>query len=312
MSIANDKDKLIDIETKYNTLYNIFNTKYSNDSNDIITNCNKIYSQENKNTLCGLDFTIKLTPKQRKDMEKLKKSVPEQIYNEYKLIKEQEEEYKNCKKTIQDQNNYIKTNTDMIYNILDKKGFINNNDELTVKGIIASLVNDCNGILLAEIISNGMLNNLDTKQIIALVSIFTSVSVTDNDVIYISKNLNDEYQNIIKITDSYYELEKQNRLYIDEEYWSITNKYIDLTYDWVNTDDKTNFEVLRKNMLTYLGEINEYEGNFVRNMLKIYNILCNIKMLCNILKYYELSQKLEMVDTLILKDIVNVNSLYLK
>jgi superfamily II RNA helicase len=309
MSINSDKNKLINIETEYNQLNDIFNSKYSN---DIITNCNKIYSQENTNTLCGSDFTIKLTPKQRKDMEKLKKSVPEQIYNEYKLIKKHEEEYKNCKNTIEDQNNYIKTNTDKIYNIFENKGFINNNDELTVKGIIASLVNDCNGILLAEIISNGMLNNLDTKQIIALVSIFTNVSVTDNDVIYKSKNLNDEYQNIIKITDSYYQLEKENRLYIDEEYWNINNKYIDLTYDWVNTDDKTNFELLRKNMLLYLEEINEYEGNFVRNMLKIYNILCNIKMLCNILKYYELAQKLEMVDTLLLKDIVNVNSLYLK
>jgi hypothetical protein len=55
----------------------------------------------------------------------------------------------------------------------------------------------------------------------------------------------------------------------------------------------------------------EYEGNFVKNMLKIYNIICNIKVICNILKDYELLQKLEDVDKLILKDIVNVNSLYL-
>lgn len=308
MSINNDKEKLIDIETKYNTLCNIFN---SNNNSDIVKNCNKIYSQENTSLLLNSDILVKLTPKQRKEMEKLKKSVPEQIYNEFKLIKECENEYIICKNIIQEQSNYIKTNTDKIYNILEKKGFVNFS-ELTVKGIIASLVNDCNGIILAEIISNGMFNNLDTKQIIALVSIFANVSVSDNDVNYKSKNLNDEYQNIIKISDSYYQLEKENRIYIDDEYWCITNKYIDLTYDWVNTDDKTNFEDLRKNMLIYLGEINEYEGNFVRNMLKIYNILCNIKMLCNILKYYNIVQKLEMVDTLLLKDIVNVNSLYLK
>lgn len=310
ISINNDKKKLIDLETKYNIAYNTFTTNYPN---DIITNCSKIYSQENKNLLGGnLDILIKLTPKQRKDMDKLKKSVPEQVYTEYKLIKEYEDDYKICKNIIEEENNYIKTNTDKIYNILEKKGFLTNNNELTVKGIIASLVNDCNGILLAEIISNNMLNNLDTKEIISLVSIFTNVPVTDNDVVYKSKHLNDEYQNIVKIADSYYQLEKENRMYIDEEYWTITNKYIDLTYDWVNTDEKTNFEDLRKNMLLYLGEINEYEGNFVRNMLKIYNILNNIKSLCNILKYFELVQKLEMVDTLLLKDIVNVNSLYLK
>jgi hypothetical protein len=67
----------------------------------------------------------------------------------------------------------------------------------------------------------------------------------------------------------------------------------------------------RAHILHQLTEMREYEGNFVKNMLKIYNIICNIKVICNILKFYDLLQKLENSDALILKDIVNVNSLYL-
>ncbi len=82
--------------------------------------------------------------------------------------------------------------------------------------------------------------------------------------------------------------------------------------DWVNISyDSPTFMQERAHILVKLTEMGEYEGNFVKNMLKIYNIICNIKVICNILKQYELLQKLEDADKLILKDIVNVNSLYL-
>ena len=81
--------------------------------------------------------------------------------------------------------------------------------------------------------------------------------------------------------------------------------------NWVKIDI-TDFDKLRKTTLQLLFEIGEYEGNFVKNMLKIYNIISNLKNICNIIKKYDLLQKIEKVDDLILKDIVNVNSLYLK
>jgi hypothetical protein len=82
--------------------------------------------------------------------------------------------------------------------------------------------------------------------------------------------------------------------------------------DWVNIlYDSPTFMQERAHILVKLTEMGEYEGNFVKNMLKIYNIICNIKIICNISKQYDLLQKLEDTDKLLLKDIVNVNSLYL-
>jgi hypothetical protein len=181
--------------------------------------------------------------------------------------------------------------------------------------MIASMTNDCNGIILSEIISQQMLINLNTKEIIALISIFANPSMVDKDdeySMYKSNNLNKEYENIMNIVVNYNKQESNNRLYIDNEYWNITNRYIDITMDWVNIPhDSATFMNDRSHILAQLTEMGEYEGNFVKNMLKIYNIICNIKVICNILKIYDLLQKLENSDALILKDIVNVNSLYL-
>ena len=313
--ILTEEDKIIDLQTKYNTLYNIFNSKYDDKT---INNCKLIYEKENTNYL-GFNLMIKQTPKQKKETDKLKKTVTSETYNEYINIKDIDKNVNMYKNNLDNKNNYINISTEKIYNLLMNNNFMIYNKSqkhiLTVKGIIASLVNDCNNILLAEIISRNILNNLNTKEIIGLISIFANPSKSDNDDEYSnykSKKLNKEYEQIVNIISKYNKEENESRLYIDEEYWNITNTYIDITIDWLNIPyDSTTFMQERAYILVKLTEMGEYEGNFVKNMLKIYNIICNIKVICNILKLYDLLQKLEDVDKLILKDIVNVNSLYL-
>lgn len=161
-------------------------------------------------------------------------------------------------------------------------------------------------------ISQGIFDNLNTVEIIGILSIFTTPPKNDSDDIFISNNLNKEYEKIKSIVTEYEKNERNVGFYLEnEEYWLITNKYIDLVINWVETDI-TDFDKLRRTTLQLLFDMGEYEGNFVKNMLNIYNIISNLKNICNIIKKYDLLQKIEKVDDLILKDIVNVNSLYLK
>ena len=64
-------------------------------------------------------------------------------------------------------------------------------------------------------------------------------------------------------------------------------------------------------IMQYLHDMDEYEGNFVKNMLKIYNICLNFKKICELTGHMDISLKLIDLDKKILRDIVNVNSLYL-
>jgi hypothetical protein len=54
-----------------------------------------------------------------------------------------------------------------------------------------------------------------------------------------------------------------------------------------------------------------YEGNFVKHMLKINNMIHTVKCLVVICNKLELLPVLEKTEGLLLRDIVNVNSLYL-
>jgi superfamily II RNA helicase len=67
-----------------------------------------------------------------------------------------------------------------------------------------------------------------------------------------------------------------------------------------------------KTTLEYLYNLEEYEGNFVKNMLKVCNIINDIQCVCKMIGKVELLQILENTETLILRDIVTVTSLYLK
>ena len=44
--------------------------------------------------------------------------------------------------------------------------------------------------------------------------------------------------------------------------------------------------------MNYLNEMDEYEGNFVKNMLKIYNICINFKKMCELLNRMDLVIKM--------------------
>lgn len=75
---------------------------------------------------------------------------------------------------------------------------------------------------------------------------------------------------------------------------------------WLNNSSK-------KDILIFLYDnMGEYEGSFVRNMLKLSNIINNIINISLLINNINLNNKLKDASSLILKDIVNVNSLYLQ
>jgi superfamily II RNA helicase len=55
-----------------------------------------------------------------------------------------------------------------------------------------------------------------------------------------------------------------------------------------------------------------YSGNFIKDILKLDNLICTLEVLCMILEKYELYNKLNEIHSKILRDIVNNESLYIK
>lgn len=175
--------------------------------------------------------------------------------------------------------------------------------DVSIKGIIASQINECNEILLTEIIVNKLFNNLEINEIIALLSIFTENKVDKDekkkyhpDYINISKEFKDVLKKIMDISE---ELEKQSYNYSNElKYnWNINLDFIEIIMKWLEDGN--------------IGETGIFEGTFIKMMLEIVNISNTIDNLLFISDNVSLKIKFTEIPKKILKDEVSVDSLYI-
>lgn len=200
--------------------------------------------------------------------------------------------------------NYSEKEYDRIIKFLLESEYLTDKDNVNIYGKMASTINECNPFILVEIFEGNILQKLTENEIVMLLSIFCNTT-----------NTTCEYDGIV--SDAIYYLKDRIRNYhqlerdigIDgSDYFDITTGYIDITKLWVELDlDKQDYGII----LGKLKEMNEYEGNFIKNMIKINNIIDNLISLCEIKKDFNILPKLEGLSNKIMKGIVNVESLYI-
>jgi superfamily II RNA helicase len=263
-----------------------------------------------------------------KSQDKLKKEIKiivnqnANIKKKYELLLMQQnlqEKIETIMKNLDNYKNYIKTMYTNYQKVLidwqyvlpktDSNLLIQKKD-ITVRGIVCSQINECNVILLTEMICDKYFNGLSSQEIIALLSIFTDpvqreqmCDAHDFNGTHNLHNCISNLQNLVKecdITEKIYipELERVN--------YVLCTDYIDMAYDWGN--GKTVHEML--------GYFEEYEipaEAFCKNMTKISNIILSMINIYKMINQdIELIPKLEEANRLILRDIVCVTSLYLQ
>ena len=272
----------------------------------------KYDDQQNQSLLLG-GITISLNKKQIQEYKKAKLIVNgnKTLKSLYEFIKRKNElnkKYDIITNEIQSYTYYVDDSSKNIQTILYNWGYISN--DITIKGVMAAQVNECNSIILTEIISRDYLVDLTPEEIVALISIFTEPIKTS-----ISNDYNSSFEGTPSLKTKIYEINNmiQNFQSMEDDIfgagneftdWNISTDYIDISYQWASG-------ILVLDMLYILIEYKEYEGNFVRNMLKIYNIIHDIQCICKMIGKIELLPILEKIDSLILRDIVSINSLYL-
>jgi len=172
---------------------------------------------------------------------------------------------------------------------------------LELKGIIASEINHCNELLLTEVIINNTFKDMEIKEIIgglaALVDdkFFSEKLLSDMDIPENSKQ-------IVK------EIETWKNTLIDTAIefnvaieCNINMQFMESAYKWACGGEYKDIYPL----------LDIYEGNFIKGMIKICNITQEIAKICNIVKEFELEEKFLEAEELIMRDIVNFDSIHL-
>ena len=106
---------------------------------------------------------------------------------------------------------------------------------------------------------------------------------------------------IENLSKNYENNEKTSQIDIKTD-WNIYLSFIESGYMWASMKD----------IYTIYNYSNIYEGNFIKNIIKLNNICENIKNICEIIKNYDLLKKLEKSEEILLRDQVTLESLYIK
>ena len=233
-------------------------------------------------------------------------------YNQKQLeLSELQKEYNNIQK-------YIDNNVLTIVGLLEKDGFLNrdieNDDKvkyvLSQKGHIATHLREVHCLVFSELFDKEILDDLTSRQLVAIFSCFTNVSVQDELKARIPKSDNKIIQNMIieinKMYDEYQEKELKNKINTGTDY-EIHFDLLDYVVRWCDCDSIEDCKFL---LQTLEMEKGIFLGEFVKALLKINNISSEMEKVAELTGNIQFLSKLKEIPTMTLKYVVTNQSLY--
>jgi superfamily II RNA helicase len=256
--------------------------------------------------------------KKRKDIERQL----QQIHDNYKYVEQDKVTYQKIgikEKEINDEqiqlNNtttYIQSGVTSVINLLKDDGYINDDIELdlTIKGKIASQLREINCLVFAELLENKTIDMLTSKQMVLLFSCFTNISVQDDfkDIVpsIEDKLVINTLEKVKNMCDMYQEKEVDYNINTGLDY-NIHYDLLKYTDEWC--DAKSIEEC--KLVLQKLGEEKEvFLGEFVKAILKINNITCEMEKIAELTGNIAFLSKLREIPNMTMKYVVTNQSLY--
>jgi len=207
---------------------------------------------------------------------------------------------------------FLNNNVLKLLELLEQDNFVIKEDNylLTTKGHIATHIKEVHCLVFADLILNRTIDKLSVRQLVGLFSCFTNVTVGEElkAVNPMSEDL--ELVNFIKITVEKYDQvqinEENNGLNTGIEYYKHYD-LIDYVVKWCDCEDVESCKALllqiEKGKGIFLGE-------FVKAILKIYNISSEMEKVAELISNISLLSKLREIPVLILKYVATNQSLY--
>ena len=206
-----------------------------------------------------------------------------------------------------------------IVSFLQTHNFMDENHILTVKGLIAANINEVNELLLSECIFNDIFGPLETAaEIAAALSIFLNSASAINQQYHIDHDENAPHQiellgipttlkqvivQIIDIAELLQDAEFRTNLPVSvNTNWILNFDNIEAVYVWASNNSITDLQF----------SLNVYMGNFVKDMLRLDNLITNVENICKIINdKYDLLEKCHSLHGVLIRDIISNESLYL-
>ena len=204
---------------------------------------------------------------------------------------------------------YIDRQLKAVLHILEKGGYIvpavDDTYTATIKGMVASEINEANEIIITELIFNNSLDTLNYIELGGILSLFTDTKRLNKDYSYECLSKTEPYSTIIsfvkKTVNEWSDSELKRRLYINTK-WSINLDLINATHKWLSGSDFN----------TIIQSYNIYEGNLIKEFLRMYNLAGSVRDIATLLNKTHLIVAADKCMKLLMRDIVSTESLYIR
>lgn len=233
-------------------------------------------------------------------------------YASYMKVLELENKIKKLERKEDDVFKYVNNTVDIYIDLLIENKFMNESNDLTMKGKLAGNINEVNCLVMAELLHLNYLNDLSVIDLVKLFSIYTNIKLPDTDKITSytelinSDNLNKVFEKMNSINNYYHDLEVNNKLDYFGNY-EIHYDLCDLMENWCLA--KTDEECLK--IYEEAKSRGIYMGDYVKAISKINSIVEELSNVCLINENIELLEKLSKIKEHLLKSVAMNHSLYL-
>ena len=211
-------------------------------------------------------------------------------------------------------NNYINNSVQNVIELLVNEGFVvfDNNSEikLTFNGQLACQLRETHCLIFAKLLESNALSQFNCEQLVSLFSCFTNITVPDEVKDIVPKSSCEITNNFIEtirgIYDEYQKKEILNRIDTGIEY-SIQYDLMNYVFEWCNAETVEECKLVLQKMEM---EKQIFLGEFVKALLKINNISCELEKCAELTNNMDLLSKLREIPNKTLKYVVTNQSLY--
>lgn len=178
---------------------------------------------------------------------------------------------------------------------------------LTPMGVIAANLREVHCLVFARLFESKTILDLTPLQLVSLFSCFTNVSVSDDLKDSVPKARDRTTQNIInKVVEMYAECQAKEPFDTGMDY----NMHFDLinyVTDWCKCESEAECKIVIQQLS---NEKEIFLGEFVKALLKINNISCEMEKIAEITNNLSFLSKLKEIPAMMLKFVVTNQSLY--
>lgn len=223
-------------------------------------------------------------------------------YNRYLQYHSELQEYKRNLAEIEDS---IHSLIEPRLKLLQHWGFLDESMELTDLGIYATEINEGHQILMAFAYDEKLCEQMSQSEFVAFLAVFLnegSEEFFDAESLHIPSGVKDA---IYKIEDWAKDCQADEDKFLGPQkrnIWTLQSTWVEPIYRWFQGE----------NIAVICQDYEVYEGNFVRNILKVGNMVEEWMNLATYTKNVGMLQVLEGLHEKLVRDIVKPDSLYLK